>query len=121
MFHYLAILHAEYVDANHWFRSPANVATVNHHEIAFGDDHTWLVGEILGQFRDECLDCVRAIRNGRIVLDVMWIENFIDNTGVSVDKRTRQCLQRKLLVGFYGTLLRFLLVNSLLQQGNAKK
>jgi hypothetical protein len=42
-----AVLHFEDIDGDERFRSPADIPSVNHHEIPLRDDHADLVGEVV--------------------------------------------------------------------------
>lgn len=70
--------------------SPSNITSMNHHQIAFGHRHTWLIRKILGQFGDQILYRSRTVRNCGVVLNIIGCEMFHD-IWVPVDERADQC------------------------------
>src|SRR5712671_2088499 len=73
-----AVLHFENIYGDKRFRPPAYIASVNHHQIALRDNHTYLVGEILKR-RNQIGDRPRSVWDDWIVLDIVRGEVPVHN------------------------------------------
>src|SRR5271155_1093296 len=99
VFHQLALDDTKNVHRNHRLRTPTGVAAVNHHQIAFCDDHSCLVTKSRSQLANYAGNRVSTVGKRRIVLDIVFREVALHDAAIPADEDGIHHLADEGLVG----------------------
>src|ERR1700722_3090439 len=90
------------IPRNHRLRTPTGVTAVNHHQIAFCDDHSCLVTKSRSQLANQAGNGISTVGKRRIVLDIVFREVALHDAAIPADEDRIHHLADEGLVGGSG-------------------